>query len=335
MVSNALLVQMAKNLVSDGKGILAADESFPTIEKRFRANGIEVSEENRRSYRELLFTSSEIEKFVSGVILFDETFRQAGSDGRKFVTALIAKGIAPGIKVDKGAVAFPGSPAEFLTEGFDGLRGRLAEYAKEGIKFTKWRAVISLQNGHVPTEACVLANANALACYAAFAQEAGLVPIVEPEVLMDGNHDIDRCLAATDRTLEHVFSALRRFEVDLSSIVLKPNMVISGSSCPRQASSREIAEKTLACLLRNVPAVVPGIAFLSGGQKSNEAAANLRAINELARGAPWRLTYSFGRALQDRALSAWRGERGNWEAAQRTFDETLRAASVAASSNGQ
>lgn len=311
------LESVARSLVAPGKGILAADESAPTIEKRFRAVGLPSTEENRRSYRELLFTTSGISEFVSGVILFDETLRQKARDGTPFPEVLSRQGIVPGIKVDLGAKPLAGFPGEKITEGLDGLRERLAEYRGLGARFTKWRAVISIGDG-IPTACCIRSNAHALARYASMCQEAGLAPIVEPEVLMDGPHTIERCEEATAATLGAVFSELARHRVEFEGMLLKPNMVLSGKECPKQADAAEVAAATVRCLRRFVPAGVPGIVFLSGGQTPEKATEHLNAMNALGKH-PWELSFSYGRALQDPVLKAWKGDPANVPAAQRSF----------------
>jgi fructose-bisphosphate aldolase class I len=303
--------------VAPGKGILAADESTGTIEKRFKSIGVESSEENRRAYRNLLFTTEGVEEFISGVILYDETIRQSADDGTPFPQLLAERGIIPGIKVDKGAKPLANAAGETITEGLDGLRGRLEEYRELGARFTKWRAVISIGAG-IPSEYCLWTNAHALARFAALSEEAGLVPIVEPEVLMDGDHTIERSFDVTSRTLHAVFTELRDQRVHFEQMLLKPNMVLSGYECAEQASHDEVAEQTLRCFYRHVPAAVPGIVFLSGGQSDEDATANLNAIN--ARGPhPWELSFSYGRALQAPALKAWGGEPANVEAGQKAF----------------
>ncbi len=317
----------ARSLVAKGKGILAADESNPTIKKRFDTIGVASTEENRRDYRELLFTTEGIEAFISGVILFDETLRQASSGGTPFPELLADRGIIPGIKVDKGAKPMAGFPGEKVTEGLDGLRDRLNEYRKLGARFAKWRAVITIAHA-IPTPANIRANAHALARYAALCQEAGLVPIVEPEVLMDGDHDIERCDVVTARTLQAVFDELFRQGVDLEGMLLKPNMVISGLECPEQADAKTVAERTIACFRRVVPAAVPGIVFLSGGQSSQVATANLNAMNALG-DQPWELSFSYGRALQADALKAWGGKADQVGAAQKMFQHRARCNSAA------
>jgi fructose-bisphosphate aldolase class I len=307
----------AKAMVAAGKGILAADESTGTIKKRFDKIGLESSCESRRAYRELLFTAPDAERHISGVILYDETLRQKAADGRPFPALLAARGILPGIKVDAGAKPLAGFPGETVTEGLDGLRERLAEYRGLGARFAKWRAVIDVGAG-IPTPFALEANAHALARYAALCQEASIVPIVEPEVLMDGDHTIERCEAVTDAALETVFDALFRHGVRLEGMVLKPNMVIAGKKCPKQAPPQQVADATLRCLRRRVPAAVPGIAFLSGGQSEAEATLHLSLMNR-AGDLPWQLSFSYGRALQQSTLDAWRGQPANVAAAQRTF----------------
>lgn len=307
----------AQALVAPGRGILAADESFGTIEKRFRKLGVESTEENRRAYRELLFTTKGAGEFISGVILFDETIRQKTRDGRRFVDVLKAEGTIAGIKVDKGAKPLAGFPGEKITEGLDGLRERLAAYRELGARFTKWRAVIAIGDG-MPSRFCIDANAHALARYAALSQEAGLVPIVEPEVLMDGDHTIDACEAVTETTLKSLYFQLHAHRVVLEGTLLKPNMVISGKDCPRQADVDEVAEATVRCLRRCVPVSVPGIVFLSGGQSMEEATAHLNGMNTMG-GHPWQLSFSYGRALQASAMETWGGQLENVPAAQQAF----------------
>jgi fructose-bisphosphate aldolase, class I len=311
------LAATARALVAPGKGILAADESSGTIEKRFKTIQVDSTEEHRRAYRELLFTTEGAGEFISGVILFDETIRQSAADGTPFPAALRAQGIIPGIKVDKGAKPLAGFEGEKITEGLDGLRDRLAGYRDLDASFTKWRAVITIGPG-IPTPGCIDANAEALARFAALSQEAGLVPIVEPEVLMDGDHTVERCFEVTAATLASVFAALRRHRVRLDGMLLKPNMVVSGGDCPEQAGVREVAEATVRCLRDNVPASVPGIVFLSGGQSDELATAHLDAMNRLGP-QPWELSFSYGRALQAPALAAWKGDAANGPAAQQAF----------------
>jgi fructose-bisphosphate aldolase, class I len=303
------LAATARALVAPGRGILAADESSGTIEKRFKSIDVESTEENRRAYRELLFTTDGVGEFISGVILFDETIRQRAIDGTPFTDVLGAQGIIPGIKVDKGTKPLAGFDGEKITEGLDGLRDRLVEYYELGARFTKWRAVITIGEG-IPTPGCIVANAEALARFAALSQEAGLVPIVEPEVLMDGDHTIERCFQVTAETQAAVFAALRRHRVRFDGMLLKANMVLSGTTCPEQAGVREVAEATIRCLRDNVPAAVPGIVFLSGGQSDELATAHLDAMNRLEP-QPWQLSFSYGRALQAPALKAWKGDTAN------------------------
>jgi fructose-bisphosphate aldolase, class I len=311
------LTHLARAIVAPGKGILAADESSGTIEKRFRSIQVESTEEHRRAYRELLFTTDGAGEFISGVILFDETIRQRAADGTPFPDVLDRQGIIPGIKVDTGAKELAGFPGEKVTEGLDGLRGRLASYRDLGARFTKWRAVIAIGDG-IPTRTCIDANAEALARFAALSQEAGLVPIVEPEVLMDGAHTIERCDDVTADTLGAVFAALRAHRVRLDGTLLKPNMVLSGRDCPEQAGVQQVADATVRCLRDAVPASVPGIVFLSGGQTDEAATAHLNAMNQLGP-QPWQLSFSYGRALQAPALKAWKGEAANAPSAQRAF----------------
>jgi fructose-bisphosphate aldolase, class I len=307
----------ARQLVALGKGILAADESSGTIEKRFHAVGVESTVENRRAYRELLFTTPGVEHVISGVILFDETIRQTASDGTPFPELLARRGMIPGIKVDRGAKPLAGSPEEKVTEGLDGLRERLLEYRQLGARFSKWRAVLPMGPG-LPTDYAIRVNAQTLARFAALSQEAELVPIVEPEVLMDGGHTIERTFEATARTWQAVFAELRAQRVRLEAMLLKPNMVVSGYACPEQASHAEVAEWTIRALRRYVPAAVPGIVFLSGGQTDEAASANLDALNRTG-AQPWQLSFSYGRALQAAALEAWSGDPANGAAAQRAF----------------
>lgn len=323
--------EIAKKLVAPGKGILAADESTSTIAKRFEKAGIENSEENRRLYRELLFTTHGVENFISGVILFDETIRQVSADGTPFPKLLSSKGIAPGIKVDQGVVPF-GDKNETVTKGLDGLEFRLAEYAKLGAEFTKWRGVITI-GIDIPTEECIRENAKALAQFALKTQEAGMVPIVEPEVLMDGTHTKERCLEVTTKTLEIVFDELQKAGVNLKGMLLKPNMVISGSACSTQSTSGEVSQMTVSCFSSVVPAEVPGIVFLSGGQSDEQAAINLNEMNK--NGAhPWELSFSFGRGLQQAALKALEGKIEDGvrrEAAQQAFFHSAQQCSLARS----
>jgi fructose-bisphosphate aldolase, class I len=312
------LNRIANAMVAPGKGILAADESGGTIQKRFAAIGVDSTEESRRDYRELLFRSAKaMSSRISGVILYDETIRQAAKDGTPLAKVIQQAGGLPGIKVDKGTKPLAFSPGEVITEGLDGLRERLIEYRDLGAKFCKWRAVIEIGPG-TPSYNCVSANAHALARYAALCQEEDLVPIVEPEVLMDGAHDIDRCYEVTEFALKTVFQELYHAQVKLEGMILKPNMVVSGKKCGKQASAGEVAEKTLRVLKECVPAAVPGIAFLSGGQSDVEATAHLDAMNRIG-GAPWRLSFSYGRALQAAPQKAWLGRLENVAAAQAAF----------------
>jgi fructose-bisphosphate aldolase class I len=313
------LKSVAEAIVARQKGILAADESNPTIKKRFDSIGVESTEENRRRYREILFTTEGIERYISGVILFDETLRQSSRDGMPFAHLLSGRGIIPGIKVDKGAKALALHPGNKVTEGLDGLRDRLAEYKQLGAKFAKWRAVIEIDEQNVPSAYAIRANAHALARYAAMCQEADLVPIVEPEVLMDGAHDIERCNAVTSQMLESVFLELNAHGVLYEGMLLKPNMVIPGMKCPHQASPEEVAEASVRCLRRYVPAAVPGIVFLSGGQSAEDATDNLNAMNAMDANPPWQLSFSYGRALQAPVLAAWKGQESNVAEAQRAF----------------
>ena len=311
------LQKTAQAIVADGKGILAADESGGTIKKRFDSIGVESNEEARRAYRDLLFTTEGAEEYIGGVILFDETLRQSSADGTPFPKLLESKGIVPGIKVDTGAKPLALAEGETVTEGLDGLRERLNEYRELGARFAKWRAVITIGKD-IPSEYCIWTNAHALARYAALCQEASIVPIVEPEVLMDGDHTIERSFEVTSRTLHAVFTELRDQRVQPEGILLKPNMVLPGYECSQQASDEEIAHETVRCFLRHVPAAVPGIVFLSGGQSEEEATSRLNAMNALGQH-PWKLSFSYGRALQAAALKAWGGKEENVEAAQRAY----------------
>lgn len=322
---------IAKALVADGRGILAADESTGTIKKRFDSINVESTEETRRAYREMLFTTPGAEDAISGVILYDETLRQSAADGTPFAKLLAGKGIIPGIKVDAGAKPLAGSPGELVTEGLDGLRERCAEYYQLGARFAKWRAVITIKDGEHPSQACISVNAHALARYAALCQEAGLVPIVEPEVLMDGGHDIERCAEVTEATLNEVYTQLRIQNVRLEATLLKPNMVISGTQCANQAGVREVAARTLEVLKRCVPAAVPGIVFLSGGQSDLIATEHLDAMNKLDGGLPWKLSFSYGRALQAAPLQAWGGKAENLPAARAAFLQRAKCNGAAAS----
>ena len=311
------LQKTAQAIVADGKGILAADESGGTIKKRFDSIGVESNEEARRAYRDLLFTTEGAEEYIGGVILFDETLHQSSADGTPFPKLLESKGIVPGIKVDTGAKPLALAEGETITEGLDGLRERLTEYRELGARFAKWRAVITIGK-EIPSEYCIWTNAHALARYAALCQEASIVPIVEPEVLMDGDHTIERSFEVTSRTLHAVFTELRDQRVQPEGILLKPNMILPGYECPQQTSDEEIAHETVRCFLRHVPAAVPGIVFLSGGQSEEEATSRLNAMNALGQH-PWKLSFSYGRALQAAALKAWGGKEENVEAAQRAY----------------
>ena len=304
-MNEQVLNDTARAMVADGRGILAADESTGTIEKRFKSIGVENTEPNRRTYRDMLFTTPGFEQHTSGVILFEETLFQSALDGTPFPKLLASKGVIPGIKVDKGAKPLAGAPGETVTEGLDGLRERLAKYHEAGARFAKWRAVITIGEG-IPSDTCIHTNAHALARYAALCQEAGIVPIVEPEVLMDADNTLEVCAQVTDRTLESVFQELYLQRVLLEGMILKPNMVISGKKCPIQADRETVARETLRVLKRRVPAAVPGIAFLSGGQSDEDATAHLDIMNKLGPN-PWKLTFSYGRALQAAALKAWSG----------------------------
>ena len=309
------LHQTALGMVARGRGILAADESTSTIGKRFDGIKVANTEENRRAYRDMLFTASGMEKYTSGVIFYEETLFQKGADGTPFPQLLAKKGVIPGIKVDKGAKPLAGADGELITEGLDGLRERLGKYKEAGARFAKWRAVITIGNG-IPSAYCIQANAHALARYAALCQEQDIVPIVEPEVLMDADNTIEACEEVTSATLQAVFDELYRQRVVLEGMILKPNMVVSGKKCPQQADRRTVAEATLRTLKRYVPASVPGIAFLSGGQSDEDATAHLDEMNRLG-GGPWILSFSYGRALQAAALKAWSG-RGDHVAAGQT-----------------
>ena len=324
---NQQLVEVAEALGASGRGILAADESSGTIQKRFDSIDVVSTEDTRRDYREMLFrTDDALREHISGVILFDETLRQSAADGTPLVQVITDAGSIPGIKIDKGAKDLAGAPGETVTEGLDGLRERLAEYYELGARFTKWRAVIEIGRAgdrSIPSAYAIEANAHALARMAAISQEQGLVPIVEPEVLMDGDHDIDRCFEVTEWTLKQVYAALYRHRVLLEGSVLKPNMVLSGKLCPEQAGAEEVAEKTVRCLKRAVPPSVPSIVFLSGGQSDVEATANLNAMNA-AYDMPWNMSFSYGRALQAAPLQAWGGSMDNKPAVQAAFRHRAR-----------
>jgi fructose-bisphosphate aldolase class I len=313
------LVDTARTLVAGGKGLLAMDESNGTCNKRFASAGIPQTEEARRAYRELIVTTPGLGESISGAILYDETIRQKTKDGRPFVKILVDVGIIPGIKVDLGAKDLAGHPGEKITEGLDGLRERLTEYRQMGARFAKWRAVIALGTG-LPSRGCIEANAHALARYAALCQEAGLVPIVEPEVLMDGGHTLERCRKVTEEDLRIVYIQLNRQRVLLEGMILKPNMVLPGLDCPKQEPVDEVADATLNCLLRTVPAAVPGVAFLSGGQPSELASVRLNEMNVRFKSRmPWELTFSFSRAIQQPALEIWQGKKANVKTAQRAL----------------
>jgi fructose-bisphosphate aldolase class I len=327
------LNNVARAMVTSGKGILAADESTGTIKKRFDAINVASTEDNRRDYREMLFRSSEaMSKYVSGVILYDETIWQNAKDGTPLVKIIEQSGAIPGIKVDEGTQALPQCPGELITVGLDKLAERLKKYYERGARFAKWRAVIDIGSGTggrgIPTMTAIYANAHALARYAALCQAAQIVPIVEPEVLMDGDHDIDRCYEVTQRVLNKTFQELRIQRVELEGMILKPNMVVAGKKSPKQASVEEVAEKTVRLLKACVPAAVPGIAFLSGGQSDEEATAHLDAMNRIG-GLPWQLTFSYGRALQAAPQKAWSGKSENVAAGQRAFTHRARMNSLA------
>lgn len=329
-MSTPSLEAVAKAMVAPGKGILAADESTGTIEKRLKSIQVENSEDSRRAYRDMLFTAKGLEQYISGVILYDETLRQKGVSGTPFVELLQKNGILPGIKVDTGAKDLPLCPGETVTEGLDNLPKRCAEYVKLGAKFAKWRAVINIGKD-IPSDTCIAANAHALARYAAICQAAGLVPIVEPEVLMDTDHTIERCEEVTERTLNAVYDELYRNRVSLEGSVLKPSMVISGKGCPRQAPVDEVAERTVKVLKRCVPAAVSGIVFLSGGQSDELATDHLNVMNKkFGQGLPWPLSFSYGRALQAASLKAWKGAQANIGAGQAALLHRSRMNSLAA-----
>lgn len=322
------LADTAHRLVTDGKGILAADETVPTITKRLNAQGIESTSDSRRAYREMFFTTSGIGEFISGVILQDETINQKTSQEVAMAQVLLQQGILPGIKVDNGTKVFPGSPTEKITEGYDGLRDRLKKYFELGARFAKWRAVITISD-MLPSMNCINANAQMLALYAAICQEEGLVPIVEPEVLMDGANTIEKCEEVTAAVLHTVFNALYNQKVYLEGILLKPNMVISGKECPKQATVEEVAVATLRCLRRCVPSAVPGIVFLSGGQDPFKATRHLNEINKTEGPKPWKIAFSYGRALQDEALKAWNGKDENLKIGQQAFYHRAKCNSAA------
>ena len=313
------IIKTAKTLVADDKGLLAIDESNPTCNKRFAAAGIPQTEEFRRSYREMIITTPGLGECISGLILYDETIRQKKKDGTLFIKAITDMGIVPGIKVDTGAKDMAGHPGEKITEGLDGLRDRLREYFQMGARFAKWRAVIAIGNG-IPSRGCIEANAHALARYAALCQEAGMVPVVEPEVLMVGEHTLEQCFEVTEEVLRTVFRQLYKQRLTLEGMILKPNMVLPGLTCPKQESVDTVADITVECLLRAVPAAVPGIAFLSGGQPGELASARLNAMNVRFKSRlPWALAFSFARAIQQPALEIWHGEETNVSAAQQAL----------------
>ena len=331
-MDSALLSKTAAAMVAGGKGILAADESAGTCEKRFQSVNVDCTEENRRTYRGLLFTTPGASQHISGVILHDETLRQSGNDGAAFPVYLSKNGMIPGIKVDKGVVSIPlTTGGEKVTEGLDGLDKRLAEYFKLGARFAKWRAVITIgeSTSHlIPSHTCIYANAHALARYAAACQAASIVPMIEPEVLLDGSHTIERCEEVTEATLRATFAALAAHNVSSEHTILKASMVVSGNACSRQAGVGEVAERTLRVLKRTVPASLPGVVFLSGGQSDQNATAHLDAMNRM--GAPWPLTFSYSRALQNPALKAWSGKAANYAAAQKAFAHRARMNGLAA-----
>jgi fructose-bisphosphate aldolase class I len=328
-VNSQQLIDTAGTLVARGKGLLAMDESNPTCNKRFAALGIPQTVDVRRAYRELIVTTAGLGEFISGAILYDETIRQKTSKGTPFADVLAETGIIPGIKVDMGAKDMPGFPGEKITEGLDGLPARVAEYARMGARFAKWRAVIRIDSG-IPSEGCIDGNAHALARYAAICQQAGLVPIVEPEVLMEGFHSIEQCLEVTGRMLHAVFNELHVQRVLLDGMILKPNMILPGNDCPRQIDAEQIADATVHCLLRSVPAAVAGIAFLSGGQTGEQACARLNAMNgRFASKMPWPLTFSFARAIQHPALNIWSGHDATVKAAQKALIHRAKCSAAA------
>jgi fructose-bisphosphate aldolase class I len=323
------LENTAQALVAGGKGLLAADETVPTVTKRLDVLQIESTPDSRRTYREMFFTTSGIAEFISGVIMQDETIRQRNANGTALADLLVRQGIIPGIKVDNGAQPLAACPGENITEGLDGLRERLEQYYALGARFAKWRAVINV-NDTLPSATCVKTNAHALARYAALCQEQGVVPIVEPEVLMNGSHTIERCEEVTGNVLHVVFNELFDQRVSLEGMLLKPNMVVAGKECTKQTCVEEVAQATLRCLRRHVPSAVPGIVFLSGGQDHLTATAHLSAINRLAGPKPWKLSFSYGRALQDEALKAWHGKNENLKSGQRAFYHRAKCDSAAA-----
>jgi fructose-bisphosphate aldolase class I len=318
-INSQQLINTVNALLSDDRGLLAMDESNPTCNKRFATLGIPQTEEFRRAYREMIVTTPNLSESISGAILYDETIRQQKKDGTPFIKAVIDAGIIPGIKVDAGAVDMANHPGEKITEGLDGLRGRLKEYAQMGLRFAKWRAVITIDNG-IPSMSCIESNANALAVYAALCQEVGLVPIVEPEVLMDGKHSIERCYEITEQVLRIVFNNLYKQKIMLEGMLLKPNMVVPGLMCADQSTIEEVADATVNCFLRSVPAAVPGIAFLSGGQSAQLASARLNTMHiQFKSKLPWAITFSFSRAIQQPALERWLGKDENIVAAQQAL----------------
>lgn len=315
MINKEILKNIAERMMAPGKGILAIDESFPTIKKRFEAVGVVDSEENRRAYRELLITTPELEKYISGIILFDETLRQSSSDGKPFPEVLKSKGIITGIKVDKGAKDSTLYPGEKVTEGLDGLQDRLAEYLNFDVEFAKWRAILNIGE-NMPSPAVIKANAHALALYAVLCQEVDIVPMVEPEILIDGDHSIEECYIATAATLKALFIELKEQGIYLEGIILKVSMVLTGKDNPNQASVEEVAKETVRCLKENVPSEVAGIVFLSGGQSDERATAHLDAISKLSNGLPWPLSFSYGRGIQNPALKIWAENKDNVVEAQ-------------------
>jgi fructose-bisphosphate aldolase class I len=323
------LIETARAMVAPGKGILAMDESHGTCEKRFKAVGVECTEVTRRDYRAMLLTAEGLGEYISGAILFDETLRQSTADGKRFVDVMEQAGIIPGIKVDTGAKPLALHDGETVTEGLDGLRDRLAEYSELGARFAKWRAVIRIGDG-MPSSACIEANCHALARYAALCQEASIVPIVEPEVLMDGEHDLEECFEITEAVLRTLFSALYEHSVMIEGTILKASMVISGANAKQRASAEEVAQETLRCLKYAVPAALPGVVFLSGGQSEEDASTHLDLMNKLDEPKPWPLSFSYGRGLQASALKLWAKDRGNIAAAQAKLLERAKANSQAA-----
>jgi len=327
-MDKALLSKTAAAMVARGKGVLAADESSGTCEKRFKSVGVECTEESRRAYRNLLFSASGVEQYLSGVILFDETARQKANDGTLIPQYLAKKGILPGIKVDKGVANIPFTREEKVTEGLDGLQKRMKEYFDLGCRFAKWRAVITI-GADIPTHTCLYANAHALARYAAICQEASIVPMIEPEVLLDGNHTVERSEEVHEATLRATYAAMAAYNVSIEHLILKTSMVVSGKDNARQAGVDEVAERTVRVLKRTVPAAQPGIVFLSGGQSDEAATAHLNAMAAM-KGLPWPLTFSYSRALQNTALKTWRGQAGNVAAAQKAFHHRAQMNGLAA-----